>query len=170
MESKISPKADLQKKNGLFLEIGLIAALALCLLAFEWSTSDKVETMDLTAQTQTIEEEEIINTQEQIETPPEAPKIPVLSDIIDIVDDDIQVNDDLFIDMEDNANLGVEIMDYHAAVEEEEVEEEAIPFALVEQKPRFQGGDANTFSAWVNKNLQYPVRAARRRNRRRGSP
>ena len=156
MESKISPKADLQKKNGLFLEIGLIAALALSLLAFEWSTSDKVETMDLTAQTQTIEEEEIINTQEQIETPPEAPKIPVLSDIIDIVDDDIQVNDDLFIDMEDNATLGVEIMDYHAAVEEEEVEEEAIPFALVEQKPRFQGGDANTFSAWVNKNLQYP--------------
>ena len=71
-------------------------------------------------------------------------------------DDDIQVNDDLFIDMEDNANLGVEIMDYHAAVEEEVVEEEAIPFALVEEKPKFQGGDANTFSAWVNKNLQYP--------------
>ena len=156
MESKISPKADLQKKNGLFLEIGLIAALALSLLAFEWSTSDKVETMDLTAQTQTIEEEEIINTQEQQEVPPEMPKIPVLSDIIDIVDDDIQVNDDLFIDTEDNANLGVEIMDYHTEVVEEVVEEEAIPFALVEEKPKFQGGDANTFSAWVNKNLQYP--------------
>ena len=156
MESKISPKADLTKKNALFVEIGLIVALALCLLAFEWSSSDKVETMDLTAQSVAIEEEEIINTQEQIETPPEMPKIPVLSDIIDIVDDDIQVNDDLFIDMEDNANLGVEIMDYHAAVEEEEVEEEAIPFALVEEKPKFQGGDANTFSAWVNKNLNYP--------------
>ena len=156
MESKISPKADLTKKNALFVEIGLIVALALCLLAFEWSSSDKVETMDLTAQSVAIEEEEIINTQEQIETPPEMPKIPVLSDIIDIVDDDIQVNDDLFIDMEDNANLGVEIMDYHAAVEEEEVEEEAIPFALVEEKPKFQGGDANTFSARVNKNLNYP--------------
>ena len=146
MESKITPKADLQKKNLMFLEIGLIAALALCLLAFEWSSSDKVETMDLTAQAQTIEEEEIINTQEQQEVPPEIPKVPVLSDIIDIVDDDIQVNDDLFIDMEDNPNLGVEIMDYHAAVEEE----------VVEEKPKFQGGDANTFSAWVNKNLQYP--------------
>jgi len=156
MESKITPKADLQKKNLMFLEIGLIAALALCLLAFEWSTSDKVETMDLTAQAQTIEEEEIINTQEQQEIPPEMPKIPVLSDIIDIVDDDIQVNDDLFIDTEDNANLGVEIMDYHTEVVEEVVEEEAIPFALVEEKPKFQGGDANTFSAWVNKNLQYP--------------
>ena len=156
MESKITPKADLQKKNLMFLEIGLIAALALCLLAFEWSTSDKVETMDLTAQAQTIEEEEIINTQEQQEIPPEMPKIPVLSDIIHIVDDDIQVNDDLFIDTEDNANLGVEIMDYHTEVVEEVVEEEAIPFALVEEKPKFQGGDANTFSAWVNKNLQYP--------------
>ena len=156
MESKITPKADLQKKNLMFLEIGLIAALAICLLAFEWSSSDKVETMDLTAQAQTIEEEEIINTQEQQEVPPEVPKVPVLSDIIDIVDDDIQVNDDLFIDMEDNANLGVEIMDYHTEVVEEVVEEEAIPFALVEEKPKFQGGDANTFSAWVNKNLQYP--------------
>ena len=156
MESKITPKADLQKKNLMFLEIGLIAALALCLLAFEWSSSDKVETMDLTAQAQTIEEEEIINTQEQQEVPPEMPKIPVLSDIIDIVDDDIQVNDDHIIDTEDNANLGVEIMDYHTEVVEEVVEEEAIPFALVEEKPKFQGGDANTFSAWVNKNLQYP--------------
>ena len=156
MESKISPKADLQKKNLLFLEIGLIVALGICLLAFEWSSSDKVETIDLAAQTVAVEEEEIINTQEQQEIPPEIPKIPVLSDIIDIVDDDIQVNDDLFIDTEDNANLGVEIMDYHAAVEEEEVEEEAIPFALVEEKPKFQGGDANTFSAWVNKNLNYP--------------
>ena len=156
MESKISPKADLQKKSLMFLEIGLIVALGICLLAFEWSSSDKVETIDLAAQTVAVEEEEIINTQEQQEIPPEIPKIPVLSDIIDIVDDDIQVNDDLFIDTEDNANLGVEIMDYHTAVEEEEVEEEAIPFALVEEKPKFQGGDANTFSAWVNKNLQYP--------------
>ena len=153
MESKVSPKADLQNKSLLFLEIGLIVALGICLLAFEWSSSDKVETIDLAAQTVAVEEEEIINTQEQQEIPPEIPKIPVLSDIIDIVDDDIQVNDDLFIDTEDNANLGVEIMDYHTAVEEEEVEEEAIPFALVEEKPKFQGGDANTFSAWVNKNL-----------------
>ncbi len=156
MESKISPKADLQKKSLMFLEIGLIVALGICLLAFEWSSSDKVETIDLAAQTVAVEEEEIINTQEQQEIPPEIPKIPVLSDIIDIVDDDIQVNDDLFIDTEDNANLGVEIMDYHTAVEEEEVEEEAIPFALVEEKPKFQGGDANNFSAWVNKNLNYP--------------
>lgn len=156
MESKVTPKADLQSRSLMFLEIGMIVTLAVILGAFEYGTHDKQEVMDLTTQAQAIEEEIIPVTQEQQETPPEMPKIPVLSDVIDIVDDDIQVNDDLFVDLEDNANLGVEIVDYHAAVEEEEVEEEAIPFALVEEKPKFQGGDANTFSKWVNSRLVYP--------------
>ena len=47
-------------------------------------------------------------------------------------------------------------MDYVAEVKEEVIEEEAIPFQLVEQKPSFNGGDANEFSKWVNQRLQYP--------------
>ena len=35
-------------------------------------------------------------------------------------------------------------------------EEEAIPSQLVEEKPSFQGGDANQFSKWVNQRLVYP--------------
>ena len=38
-------------------------------------------------------------------------------------------------------------------------EEEAILFTLVEQKPRFQGGNANAFTRWVNQHLQYPPEA-----------
>ena len=38
-------------------------------------------------------------------------------------------------------------------------EEEAIPFQLVEVKPRFNGGDANVFSEWVNSHLEYPKSA-----------
>ena len=93
-----------------------------------------------------------------METPPPptaAPKIPVLSDQIDIVDDEIELEDDMFMNLEDDASLGVEIMDY-VEVEEEVVEEEAIPFQLVEEKPSFQGGDANQFSKWVNSRLVYP--------------
>ena len=156
MEIKKTPKADLENKKTLFREIGLVAVLGIVLLAFEWSTSDKQEIMDLTGDVTAIEEEIIPITQEQPETPPEMPKIPVLSDVIDIVDDDIEIKDDLIMNLEDNANLGVEIMDYVAEVAEEVVEEEAIPFALVEEKPRFQGGDANTFSKWVNSRLIYP--------------
>ena len=33
---------------------------------------------------------------------------------------------------------------------------ERIPFQLVEQKPSFNGGDANEFSKWVNSQLIYP--------------
>ena len=156
MEVKKSPKADLENKKLLFREIGLVAVLAIVLLAFEWSTKDKPDMMDLTQDAVAVEEEIIPITQEQQELPPEMPKIPVLSDVIDIVDDDIKVNDDLIISLEDNSNVGVEILDYHAEVVEEVIEEEAIPFALVEEKPRFQGGDANTFSKWVNSKLVYP--------------
>lgn len=156
MEVKKSPKADLENKKLLFREIGFVVVLAMVLLAFEWSTTEKEELMDLTQDTVAIEEEIIPITQEQQEIPPEMPKIPVLSDVIDIVDDDIVVKDDLFIDLEDNANLGVEIIDYVPQIEEEVVEEEAIPFALVETKPMFQGGDANNFSRWVATHLQYP--------------
>lgn len=156
MEVKKSPKADLENKKLLFREIGFVVVLAIVLLAFEWSSTEKEELMDLTQETVAIEEEIIPITQEQQEIPPEMPKIPVLSDVIDIVDDDIVVKDDLFIDLEDNANLGVDIIDYVPQVEEEVVEEEAIPFALVETKPMFQGGDANNFSRWVATHLQYP--------------
>ena len=156
MEVKKTPKADLQNKKTLFREIGLVAVLGILLLAFEWSTSEKQDIDQFTQDAVAVEEEIIPITQEQQELPPEMPKIPVLSDVIDIVDDDIEIKDDLLINLEDNANLGVEIQDYVAEVVEEVVEEEAIPFALVEEKPGFQGGDPNAFSKWVNSRLVYP--------------
>ena len=156
MEIKKTPKADLENKKALFMEIGLAVVLLIVLVAFEWSSSEKQEVMDLTGQQQVIEEEIIPITQEQQQAPPEMPKTPVLSDVIDIVDDDVEVADDLFVNTEDDASIGVEIMEYHTEVVEEEVEEEAIPFAFVEEKPKFQGGDANTFSKWVNSKLVYP--------------
>ena len=155
MEIKKSEKASLENKKLLFVEIGLVVSLAITLFAFEW-TSTETETALLEDTTEILIEEEIISTQmETPPPPPEAPKIPVLSDQIDIVDDEIEVNDDLFMNLEDDANMGVEIMEY-VEVEEEVVEEEAIPFLLVEEKPSFQGGDANQFSKWVNSRLEYP--------------
>lgn len=156
MEIKKSEKASLENKRFLFVEIGLIIALAIVYVAFEW-TSKETSVNTLEAENLEVEVEEMIPiTQETPPPPPEMPKIPVLSDQIDIVDDEIKVDDDLFINLEDDASLGVEIMDYQEAVEEEVVEEEAIPFQLVEEKPSFMGGDANQFSKWVNQRLVYP--------------
>ena len=155
MEIKKTPKADLENRRTLYTEIGLVVALLVVWGAFSYSTKEKAVSV-LEEETQMIEEEEIIPiTQETPPPPPETPKIPVLSDQIDIIDDDIKV-DDNFMSLEDDANLGVEIMDYVEEVKEEVVEEEAIPFQLVEEKPSFNGGDANEFSKWVNSKLQYP--------------
>ena len=155
MEIKKSEKASLENKKLLFIEIGLVVSLGITLLAFEWTTKE-TETALLEDTTEILIEEEIISTQmDTPPPPPAAPKIPVLSDQIDIVDDEIEIEDDMFMNLEDDASLGVEIMDY-VEVEEEEVEEEAIPFQLVEEKPSFQGGDANQFSKWVNSRLVYP--------------
>lgn len=154
MEIKKSEKASLENKRLFFVEIGFIAALLIVLGAFSFSTKDrKVATLDAGNQ-EIVEDEMVPITQETPPPPPETPKIPILSDQIDIIDDDIKVDDNI-LNLEDDANLGVEIQDY-VEVQEEAVEEEAIPFALVEEKPKFQGGDANTFSKWVNQRLVYP--------------
>ncbi|MCI2081893.1 MAG: energy transducer TonB [Bacteroidales bacterium] len=161
MEAKKTPKADLKNKQFLFGEIGMIIALGVIFCAFQIRSKDKIDTKALTG-TQAVAEEEIIPITNETPPPPTAaPQVPVMSDQIDIVDDNIKVNTDI-INLEDNKDLGVQVMDYVAesgGPKDEDVEEEAIPFALVEEKPTFMGGDANTFSKWVATNLQYPETA-----------
>ncbi len=154
MEKKKSERADLQNKRVLFTEIGCIVALALVYFVFDYSTTD-VKTAMLEESGMMAEIEDMIAiTYDTPPPPPEMPKIPVLSDQIDIVDDDIEI-EEIVINLEDHKDLGVEIIDY-IPVEEEDVTEETLPFVMVEQKPKFNGGDANEFSKWVNSRLQYP--------------
>ena len=155
MEIKKTEKASLENKKLLFVEIGLVISLLITFVAFEWK-QEEISVSNLEDTTQVEAEEEIIPiTQETPPPPPAEIKIPILSDNIDIVDDNIELENNI-INLEDDASLGVEIQDYVEVVEEEVVEEEAIPFQLVEEKPSFNGGDANMFSKWVNERLVYP--------------
>lgn len=157
MEVKKSPKASLDNKRFLFTEIGFVIALLAVLFAFDYSSKEK-KVATLETETAAVEVEDMIPITQETPPPPEAaPKIPILSDQIDVVDDNIKIDDNMFQNLEDDANSGVEIMDYiESAPEEETIEEEAIPFQLVEEKPSFNGGDANEFSKWVNSRLVYP--------------
>ena len=156
MEKKKTQKADLETKRLLFVEIGLVVTLAVVYGAFEYSTAE-ITTAELADTAVVLDDDFIIPT--TFETPPPpppaVPKIE-LSDIIDIVDDDIEVDDNLFKTIEDDPSAGIELYDYYD-VEEVVVEEAPIPFAIVEQKPKFNGGDANEFSRWVNQRLVYPA-------------
>lgn len=156
MEIKKSPKANLENKKTLFREIGLIAALALVLLVFEWSTTDK-EVSSLAANTTVItDEEQAPITQETPPPPPEQIKEPVMTEELQIVENDVKVETD-FISTDDS-DQKIEIKPYVEAkpVEEEVEVEEEIPFAIVEDKPTFQGKDANEFTKWVYDHIEYP--------------
>jgi len=157
MEVKKSKKANLENKRFLFTEIGFVITLLVCLAAVEWKTYDKaVAVLDSTVQAAT-EEEMVPIIPPDLPPPPEIPKIPVVSDVIEIVDDTEKIKDDLILSLEDNKNIQTVFHDYVAPKQVvEEVVEEEIPAAVVEEKPKFMGGDENEFTKWVAKNMNYP--------------
>lgn len=155
MEIKKTEKASLENKRLIFAEVGLIAALLAVLAGFESSTRAK-EVALLQGNTQIDNEDDILAI--PLDTPPpapQAPALPMLSDELEIVEDDFTV--DLDFQSLDDMDVPVDIQEYvRQEVVEEDVEEETLPFVTVEQKPTFNGGDANDFAKWVNSRLVYP--------------
>ena len=155
METKKSEKASLENKRLLFAEVGLIAALLIVLAGFESSTRAR-EVALLQDNTAIDDEYDVLAV--ILDTPPPAPDVPALpqlTDEIEIVDDDVTV--DLDFQSLDDTDVPVDIQEYkHQEVVQEEVEDEVLEFIRVEEKPTFQGGDANGFAKWVNSRLVYP--------------
>ena len=152
METKKSLRASLENKRFLFVEVGLILALLAVWGAFSYSSSVRT-VASLVSDVPISDDIELIPVTTDTPPPPPAVRVPVISDEIQIVDDDIPT-DEIF--SFDDAPLQVDIYDYVEKVEEEVIEEETIDFVRCEQKPTFQGGDANGFSRWVADNLAYP--------------
>lgn len=155
MEIKKTEKASLENKRLIFAEVGLIAALLVVFAGFESSTRAK-EVAVLQGNTLIDDEDDILAL--PLDTPPpapHAPALPMLSDELEIVEDDVTV--DLDFQSLDDTDIPVDIQEYvRQEVVEEDVEEETLPFITVEQKPTFNGGDANDFAKWVNSRLVYP--------------
>lgn len=153
METKKTQHASLENKRVLFLECGLITALLLTIGAFSYSTAIRKAPV-LQGTGQVVDVEELVPITR--ETPPEPPAAPVMNlsfETIRIVDDDLPT--DVLLNLDDNP-LDIPVYDYREDVVEDNVEEEDIPFVLVEQKPSFMGGDANTFSRWISQHVNYP--------------
>ena len=152
MEIKKSPKADLQNKRGLLLEIGLIIALGGVIAAFAWTPKEqKIEKLDLNI---APVEEEIMEITRQEQKPPEPPKkteITVITDILKVVTNDTKIETEIDF-AEFDMNQAIEV----APVQTEEVFEEEI-FIVVEEKASFMGGDEGTFRNWVQERVKYPA-------------
>jgi protein TonB len=154
IDKKKSPKADLERRKGLFLEIGMVVALAIIFLAFNYKSYEKQE---LTLMTRTVDnaEEEMVQVTQQ-EKPPPPPKPPQQTSVIEIVEDDVEIEDDIEIDVE--ADQETEVQDYVPVEEPEEEEEETQIFKVVETMPEFPGGNAARIK-YLQSNLKYPTMA-----------
>jgi periplasmic protein TonB len=159
MESKKSERANLEKKKGLFLQIGFVTVLALLLIAFEWTTRE-VATGSLGQLADVVLEEEIIpiTRPEEIQPPPPPPP-PQITETLNIVEDDVEIDDDIFIDdVEARADTRIEMSQIIMQEEEEAAEQDF--FYIVEDMPDFQGKGQDGFRQYIGENLRYPQIAA----------
>lgn len=153
MEEKKSPKANLENKKLMFIQIGLIISLAIAWLVFEIKSYDKQQFADIGRTVEVVEEEMVeITKQEQKPQPVEVPK---QTTQIQVVEDDVEV-EDVEINAEVDQN---EVIEEYVApeVEEEEVVEAEI-FTIVEEMPEFPGG-MQKLADYLGKNIKYPQMA-----------
>ncbi|MBQ6667987.1 MAG: energy transducer TonB [Bacteroidales bacterium] len=156
MESKKTKKADLEWKKPVFFEIGLCAALALTLMAFEYIGPREKESEIFQIQATAETEEMIINTKREELPPPPPPAAAVPSTVIEIVDNNIELENDAEFETEtdqDDATGQYEVEEQIV----EEVKEEPI-FTVVEKEPAFPGGYEALYE-FIGKNTVYPPRA-----------
>ena len=157
MEAKKSEKADLEKKKGLHIEIGLVTILALVLVAFNIRSTEKKDSGFAQQVVSTEMEEEIIQTQEKQDIPepePEQPE-PEVTTELEVVEDDAELTHELgIVDAGDNANKEQQEVVISDVGGEETVEEEEI-FVFVEEYPSYPGGEEALYK-YLGENIQYP--------------
>lgn len=151
---KKSAKADLESKKTLFIEIGLIIALAAVLLAFEWKSYEKTE-LNIATRAMDDTPEEMIEITQQ-EKPPPPPKPLQQTTVIEIVEDELDIEDDIEIDVEDDQDT--EVQDYVPVEEAEEEQEEQQIFTVVEAMPSYPGGE-EAMRRYLSESIEYPQMA-----------
>ncbi|RIJ50148.1 energy transducer TonB [Maribellus luteus] len=156
MELKKSPKADLESRKNTYWLLGLVVALGITLVAFEWTTKPSKADSLGQVQAQEVEEEIIPITREQQVKPPPPPPPPKVVEVLNIVDDEVKIEDELEIeDTEADENTVIDVAPVIETAEEEE-EDEAQVFLIVEDMPEFPGGDL-ALRKYIANAIKYPV-------------
>ena len=158
MEIKKSPKADLERGKGLSLLLGLVVGLSVMFVGFEWSTRDVMVVRESEQVADVIAEEEVeITRPENTPPPPPPPAAPVVTEVLNVVEDDVELEQQDILTSEDT-QMDAQTVTYTPppAVEEEEEEAAQQIFTVVEEMPKFPGGDAELLK-FISKSIRYPV-------------
>ncbi|MDO1444778.1 TonB family protein [Rhodocytophaga aerolata] len=157
MEAKKNPKVELANKYSLFLNIGLVISLALCLAAFEWKTYDDLSGVDIGVKT--IEPEVTLVIPITDLTPPPPPK--VQPEIIEVKEEEIEEELAIFeTEITPETIIAPPTLPIEKAAEPIQEEDTEGTFIVVENPPMPEGG-FDGFGKYLQKNLKYPEQARR---------
>ena len=152
MEEKKSPKANLENKKLMFMQIGMVISLLIAWLAFEHKSYDRREIDESLLNREVVIDEEMVEITKQEEQKPQPVEVPKQTTQLEIVEDDVEVED-----IEINAEVDqTEVIEEYVPVEveEEEVSETEV-FTIVEEMPAYPGGDDKLYE-YLGKNIKYP--------------
>jgi protein TonB len=156
METKKTRSASLENKRTLFFQIGMIIALALMLVAFEWSTRENDKYAFLETGENVFDEIIIPNTTMPEMKEPPKPEV-FLFDIVP--DNDPELDDDpIFTGVETSENS---VIDMHKWTQppEENTDTGSEIFYVVEDMPKFNGGDIKEFWKYIQEHVTYSEKA-----------
>lgn len=155
MEIKKLPKADLENKRMVFMQIGLVVVLSLVLIASEWSTTDiNIHTTHMDEGVMTEVDMIPITRPEEVKPPPPPPP-PKPADILIIVEDDVPLIDELII-LDTELNKDQEINFANLIRDDSEERENDGFFLVVEEMPEFPGGEA-ALKRYLATAVKYPI-------------
>ena len=152
MEEKKSPRANLENKKLMFIQIGMVISLLVAWLAFEHKSYDKREIDPSLLNREVVVDEEMVEITKQEEQKPQPVEMPKQTTQLEIVQDDVEV-EDIEINAEVEQNEVIEEYIAPEVVEDDVVEQEI--FKIVEEMPSFPGGEAKLME-FVGKNIKYP--------------
>lgn len=153
MDEKKNPNADLTRKIGLHLNVGLVISLALVIMAFEWKFYGDGPLVDLG--TVPDEFDELMEIPPTVQNPP-PPK--VQQPCIITVPDEIDINEEIPFTLDIETSEDMVLEDYKFEEPKEEVAE--VVFRIVEEQPAPIGG-YSAFYEYISKKLKYPAQARR---------
>jgi periplasmic protein TonB len=153
MEIKKTSEADLENKKGGFLEIGLVLALGMLLVAFEWSASDIKPPSMGSLIIENYEADEIpITRQEEIKPPPPPPPKPLVVEILDIVNNEAII--DKVLDLPETETSNGTPLVFIDIPPEPEFEDFHV-YTRVDHMPDFPGGEI-ALTRYLAEKSRYP--------------
>ena len=155
METKKTPKANLESKRPTWLLVGYVTVLAFMFVAFEWTRDIRVDTSGRINENVFEQDMEIPLTRQPELTTPPPPQVTPINDVLTIIDDDATAEETNFASLEETGE-DVVIKHIPVTVDEEVVVEDDI-FVVVEENPQFPNGGTAGLLQYLGKNIKYPT-------------